>query len=220
LLKAQRNETGYRLYTDHDLEILSQVIALKFIGVPLKQIGGVLHRDRDGFIRALTAQRTILEEKRKLLDRAIVAIHRAEARVRNGQAADADSLKQIIEVLKMGQDNTMKYETLLESKISALKAMSAERRAALGAQWAELFSDVEKSLGENPSSAKAQELATRWTNLLQVFSKGAAIDASLMQASAFRVTNREWPKDKQAFGNPAVWEFIGRALAVTESRSQ
>ena len=218
LLKPQRNEAGYRLYRDRDLETLSQIVALKFIGIPLKQIANVLHRDRAEFARALAAQRTILEERRTSLDRAIAAIQRVEARITDGQFADASSLKQIIEVLEMKRDDTTaKYQTLLEAKISTLKAMSADRRAVLGEQWAELFADVEKALNEDPASARAQELAMRWMKLLEVFSKGAAVDAALMQASAYRVSNVEWPKGKQAFRNPAVWDFIGKALTVRES---
>ncbi len=218
LLKPQRNEAGYRLYTDRDLETLSQIVALKFIGIPLKQIANVLHRDRTEFVRALAVQRTILEERRALLDRAIAAIQRVEARTIDGHVADASSLKQIIEVLEMRDDDTAaKYQTLLEAKIATLKGMSAERRAALGEQWAELFADVENALNDDPASARAQELATRWVKLLEVFSKGAAIDAALMQASAYRVSNVEWPKGKQAFRNPAVWDFIGKALAVRDS---
>jgi len=219
LLRPQRNEAGYRLYTDRDLETLSQIVALKFIGIPLKQIANVLHRDRAGFARALAVQRTILEERRKLLDRAIAAIQRVEGSMTDGQFADANSLKQIIEVLEMKDDDTTaRYQTLLEAKISTLKAMSAGRRAALGEQWAELFADVEKALNEDPAGPTAQELATRWIKLLEGFSKGAAIDAALMQASTYyRVSHVEWPKGKQAFRNPAVWDFIGKALAVRES---
>ena len=42
LLKARRSDTGYRLYSERDLERLEQVVALKFLGVPLKQIKALL----------------------------------------------------------------------------------------------------------------------------------------------------------------------------------
>jgi DNA-binding transcriptional MerR regulator len=38
LLKPQRSAAGYRTYTARDLERLEQIIALKFIGLPLKKI--------------------------------------------------------------------------------------------------------------------------------------------------------------------------------------
>jgi len=33
----RRNESGYRLYSDRDLERLEQIVALKFLGQPLKE---------------------------------------------------------------------------------------------------------------------------------------------------------------------------------------
>lgn len=39
LLKPTRTQAGYRAYTERDLAFVEQIVALKFIGVPLKQIG-------------------------------------------------------------------------------------------------------------------------------------------------------------------------------------
>jgi DNA-binding transcriptional MerR regulator len=38
LLIPERADGGYRMYAERDLERLEQIIALKFLGVPLKQI--------------------------------------------------------------------------------------------------------------------------------------------------------------------------------------
>ena len=38
LLKPHRNGSGYRLYRESDLERLEQIVALKFLGLPLKDI--------------------------------------------------------------------------------------------------------------------------------------------------------------------------------------
>jgi len=37
LLKPRRNQTRYRVYSPKDLETLEQIVALKFIGLPLDQ---------------------------------------------------------------------------------------------------------------------------------------------------------------------------------------
>lgn len=57
------------------------------------------------------------------------------------------------------------------------------------------------------------------TGVVAGVQQGAAIDAGLMravQASAFRVFAAEWPEEKRAFRNPAVWDFIGKALSMRE----
>lgn len=42
LLEPRRTEKGYRVYSLKDLAILEQIVALKFIGLPLETIRGLL----------------------------------------------------------------------------------------------------------------------------------------------------------------------------------
>ena len=42
LLRPRRSEGGYRVYTARDLETLEQIVVLKFVGIPLRQIAGLL----------------------------------------------------------------------------------------------------------------------------------------------------------------------------------
>src|SRR5512140_2829712 len=104
LLKPRRTTSGYRLYTQRELERLEQIVALKFLGLPLKQIKRVLDRDSRALPDVLRAQRRALEAKRHRLDRAIDAIRDAERAIAPGQPPDAAVIKRIIEVIEM-QDN-------------------------------------------------------------------------------------------------------------------
>jgi DNA-binding transcriptional MerR regulator len=98
LLRARRTSSRYRLYGDSDLERLEQIVALQFLGIPLKQIGCLLE-SQPAFAEALRRQRRALEEKRELLDRVIRAIREAE------RHSYPEALKHIIEVIEM-QKNT------------------------------------------------------------------------------------------------------------------
>ena len=68
---------------------LEQIVALKFIGVPLKKIRLLTAGTPAELANALRAQRQTLEEKRHLLDQAIRAIGGVEAVLRAGEAPDA-----------------------------------------------------------------------------------------------------------------------------------
>ena len=46
-MKPGRTDAGYRVYLERDLETLEQIVALRFLGFPLKQIGVVLNRARE-----------------------------------------------------------------------------------------------------------------------------------------------------------------------------
>jgi DNA-binding transcriptional MerR regulator len=104
LLKPERTDAGYRAYGPRDLERLEQIVALRFLGVPLKRIRTLLERNAVPLGEALRYQRTVLLEKRRQLDRAIAAIGNAERAIEAGRPAEAAMLQNIVEAIRM-QDN-------------------------------------------------------------------------------------------------------------------
>ncbi|MFN7997145.1 MAG: MerR family transcriptional regulator [Bryobacteraceae bacterium] len=223
LLRPDRSVAGYRLYHARDLERLEQIVALKFIGIPLNRIKALLGRDRMDLPAALQLQRAALEEKRCLLDRALNAIRKAEQSLKPGRAPDAEILSEIIEAIEM-QSNTdwMKkyYSDEAWEKIRERgQSWTPELQAQATRDWAELFHDVEAALGEDPASEKGQALAARWAKLLEGFTgRDPGITAGLKNLYADK---QAWPDSQRqqaaAFSNPKVWEFINRALSCRPS---
>jgi MerR family transcriptional regulator, thiopeptide resistance regulator len=74
LLEPRRTRAGYRLYSAADRDRLEQITALKFVGLPLRQIKTLLDRRSASMVDALTRQRRGLDEQRRTLGRAIAAI--------------------------------------------------------------------------------------------------------------------------------------------------
>lgn len=222
LLKPRRTEGGYRLYTAKDLEALAQIVALKFIGLPLSRIKHLLHRNPADLAAALRAQRSLLEEKSQLLERAIAAVSRAEEALHAGLNVDDGVLRRIIEVIEMqntSEEWNQKYEALVKGKIERLKAMSPEERAQLQEQWSVLFKDIERVLDQDPASAKVQELAGRWVALLSAFApQGTGIDPAMIRKfSAAYPPSGAWStgarKPEGPMGDKRIWDFIAKALA-------
>jgi DNA-binding transcriptional MerR regulator len=218
LLKPRRSDAGYRMYSARDLERLEQVVALKFLGIPLKQIKAVLERDGKGLAHALRMQRSVLERKRQMLDQAIYAIRDAERSMSSGRRPDAALLKKIIEVIEMQDNNTWAakyYSPEAQAKIAArAKEWTPELQAKVSAEWTELFRDVEACLNEDPAGEKAQALAERWKKLVGGFTGGdPEVSAGLNRLYADKAN---WPaqmKEQMApFSNPMVWEYMGRAM--------
>jgi DNA-binding transcriptional MerR regulator len=223
LLKPERTEAGYRLYSLLHFERLEQIVALKFLGIPLKQIRTLLHREAPALPEALRMQRRVLEEKRRLLDSAINAIREAEQSTRPGKRPDSAVLKKIIEVIEM-QDNmdwSKKYYTEeAQAKIEERKQLwSPENQERWSKEWSDLFRDVEAALGEDPASEKAQALAARWKKLVEGFTGGdPQITAGL---SKMHQDRSNWPANAQQrmqpFSNQKVWEFIQKTFAAGKS---
>ncbi len=85
VLRPRRLASGYRVYSLRDLERLEQVVALKFLGFPLKEIKTLLDREARSLAEVLQSQRLALEEKRRSLGLAISAIEDAESAIRSGK---------------------------------------------------------------------------------------------------------------------------------------
>ena len=218
LLRARRNAAGYRVYQACDLERLEQIVALKFLGIPLKRIGTMLDRDGLELSAALRMQRVVLEEKRRLLDRAIQAIGAAAESIEPGGRAETALLTKIIEVIEMQNDNSWSekyYSPEARTKIDErAKEWTPELQAEVSKQWTELFRDVEAALHEDPAGETAQALGVRWKKLVSGFTGGdREIGQGLNRIYADRP---HWPAQAQEqmapFSNPAVWEFMGRVL--------
>ena len=178
LLRARRSGTGYRVYAAGDLERLEQIVALKFLGIPLKRIGSMLDRDGLELSAALRMQRTVLEEKRRLLDRAIRAIGDAEKSIEPGRRADTALLTKIIEVIEMQNDNSWTekyYSPEARAKIEArAREWTPELQAEVSKQWTELFRDVEAALHEDPASGRRRRSAPAGRSWWQVSRAGTA----------------------------------------------
>jgi MerR family transcriptional regulator, thiopeptide resistance regulator len=218
VLRPKRTESGYRLYSLRDLERLEQIVALKFLGLPLKEIKTLLDREERRLPEVLRSQRLALEEKRRSLEQAIHAIEDAEHAIACGKPADVQVLAKIIEVIEM-QENTefmnKYYSEEAQAKLAGKrKEWNPEMQAEVSRAWSELFRDVEAALDEDPASEKAQALAARWRKLVESFTGGdPEVSRGVGKAWADR---SNWPgavKEQSApFVNPKVWEFIKKAM--------
>jgi len=208
LLRPGRNGSGYRVYRERDLERLEQIVALKFLGLPLKRVGELLARDGRDLPDVLREQRAALEEKRRMLDRAIRAIRRAE------REPTPALLRKIIEELEMPENWTEKYYSpearakIDERKKEWLPEMQAEAEQA----WRDVFADAEAAVaaGEDPAGERAQALGARWKKLELGFTRG---DREVAEGLTKLWGDRaNWPaagkEQMKPFLNQAVWDFM------------
>ena len=220
LLKPVRSRAGHRTYSDQDLQALVQILALKSVGVPLRQIAALRRSGGPGLARALHMHRAVLERRRPLLEKAITAIQNVELALEKGEEADPAALRSLIEAVGPQED----VPPGLEDGASEAAPPVAPRtpdRMELRRRWQELLDDVVKVADTDPAGAEAQAIAQRWVDLLQELAgSGAALDAQLVKSAGVLGAAAR----THANGTPAerAWEFVGRALAARsgESRAQ
>src|SRR6478752_7825115 len=165
LLKPSgRTEAGYRLYGERDFARLQEIVTLKFIGLPLRQIKDLLDGSDLDLSSTLRLQRRLLQEKRLQLEAAIQAIEEAERSLKSSRAPDLVALKKIIEVME--RQNAMEwtkkyYSEEAQAKIAErARSWTPELQAKVEQDWKTLIADVEAAIAAklDPASAKARAL--------------------------------------------------------------
>ena len=198
LLKPkQRSRAGYRMVEIEDMERIEQIVALKFLGLPLVEIRIVLDREPLSLALALGRQRVALLEKRMLLDRALEAIGEAECAIEQGKST-ASSLRRIIEAIEMQNNSNwmMKYYSPeAQAKIAErAKTFTLEDQKAVSQGWKDYYRDLAALKDqEDPGAVKAAELAQRHQELLAGFTgNDPEIEAGLR---ALYRDKANWPEE-------------------------
>jgi len=215
LRPQQRSRTGYRLYSAKDFARLEQIVVLKFLGIPLKQIRRLLEPDAR-LQDVLRRQRDVLFAKRHQLDKAITAINNAQRAL--DSASDPDwKLFQLI-VKEFDMQNSIEWKGKYFSDDAKAKVRerqklwSPELQARISRQWSELYADVEACLGEDPAGPKAQALAARWKDLVHQFTGG---DPEIQKGlNAMWADSANWPQGSEAarYVKPEIHDYMVKVL--------
>lgn len=224
LLKPkQRSQSGYRLYSPRDFGRLEQIVVLKFLGMPLKQIRGLLEADAK-LAQALQRQQAVLAEKRRQLDRAITAIKNAQKCFDAHREPDWNLLKYVVQEIEMQNSTDWSkkyYSPEAQDKVEERKKLwSPELQESVSRDWAALFAEVEAALGEDPVGVKAQELAGRWTKLVGEFTGG---DPQIQKGlNAMYADQSSWPvaTQKAYTIKPEIMEFMMKAMKVKKEKAK
>jgi DNA-binding transcriptional MerR regulator len=204
LLKPPRSNAGYRVYSVHDLERLEQIVALKFIGLGLEQIKAVLERKNIKLQDELSIQRKAMEEKRRLLDRAIAAITDAEKEIRTGEPLDAAVLKKLINAIQTQNQFDFIKLYCSDETLSKLRELVVKSMAVPADGYMTLGHDLATALKEDPTGEKtaeelhkrSEQFSERYPELSDYLTQLNA-DPEFM-AETKRASAANWPSGKPA----------------------
>jgi DNA-binding transcriptional MerR regulator len=199
LLKARRTDAGYRIYTEGDLERLEQIVVLKFLGLSLQQIRVVLDRAAIELPDALRLQRQALEEKQRLLTRALDAIVEAEKAIRPGEPAGPAVLKRLIEVIHMQEKFDVLKQYWSDEQWAKCEQAIAKIRSGRLEEWNSLNREVAAmaAAGEDPSGEKAQSLGARYMEMMKRDAGRFRDMAQLFRDREFRSAAKRSVDDKE-----------------------
>jgi DNA-binding transcriptional MerR regulator len=209
LRPSARTEAGHRLYDESDVRRLYRILALRQIGLRLDEIGAcqlgdgfdvrtAVHRHLERTDHQIALQR----ELRDRLAAILVALDRAVE-------PSIDDFVDALEVMNRMEN----YYT--PEQLQALEARRIElgddaiKRAEL--EWSELIESVEaeRRRGTDPADPRVQELARRWTALIEQFTGGD----SGIRASLQRMYDEEGVETaSRGMLKPETMEYAQRAI--------
>mgnify|MGYP000276333102 CR=1 FL=1 len=169
LLSPATTETGYRLYTNDDIEKLQQILFFKALDFPLKKIKNILERPDFNQLDALHYQKERLLEKKERLETIIATIDQTIQNVK-GERIMTDQEK--FKGLDFSQNQ---YETEARIKYGdeavnrssqKLKSLSINEKDALSQSFHKIYQKLAKLRQGSPASEEAQKAIHEWYEFL------------------------------------------------------
>lgn len=170
------SEGGHRLYAEHDLLRLQQVLTLRFLGFSLRQIGDLLDRPDFDLIASLRVQRLALRDRISelerieaalcsLLDQRSVTGNWAWELVASASVVVQDSLAHRSEAM----DRMRNYYTPEQIKQfeDLGRSLPAEEIRAIEQGWTEVIAEVRANRDLDPAGLEARAIADRWNAMFE-----------------------------------------------------
>jgi DNA-binding transcriptional MerR regulator len=164
LLKpANVTDSGYRLYTEADLERLQQVLFFRELGVALSDIKSII--DSPGFDRreALRSHRKLLVERKVRLDRLISSVDRTLDALERGIRMDEKELFDGFEPAEYAEEAKQRWgqtEAYKQSRERTQKYTKPDWEQ-IGAESKAINEGLAALMDRSPSDPEVQELVRR-----------------------------------------------------------
>ena len=173
LCPAQHSAGGYRLYGESELLRLQQILTLRYLGFPLKQIGELLDRADFDLVASLRVQRMALHDRIAELDRISTAIgDLVDQRLATGEWSwqlVIEASQAVASGLTRGEETMDAYYTpeQMTRFAEARRAIPQEEIEVIEQGWTALLAEVRaaRAADLDPASAEAGALADHWGEL-------------------------------------------------------
>ncbi|MFK2826223.1 MerR family transcriptional regulator [Bacillus sp. B190/17] len=214
LCPSRTTESGYRLYTNEDLEMLQQILFFKELGFPLKKIKEILNDPLFDHIEALQLHRKALLEKRRRLDQMIVTV---EKTIQHKEGEVHMSNKEKFEGFDFSQ-NPYEQEArerwgdqAVDQSTRKLAKMSKQEQNEWSADMNAIYVSLAALRHHSPASEEAQSAIKEWFIFLNKMGN-YSLDAFKGLGQMY-VDDERFTKNIDQFGE-GLATFMRDAMAV------
>jgi MerR family transcriptional regulator, thiopeptide resistance regulator len=216
LRPAERSPAGHRRYTASDVQRLYRILALRQVGLSLSEIATSLDSEVDQL--GLAVRRQLAQVERQLLVHQQLR-QRLMALLDALQHQQEPSIDQLIDTMEaMMQASSFTPDQLARLK-ERHRQVGGEGFARWQRQWAQLAEEAEEHLerGTDPADAAVQDLARRWSDLMDDMTEG---DRAIRSSMYAKLDGKGPEAATRGIVSAPVWDYLKRAFAVGFSGSR
>lgn len=171
LLKpSEKTKTGYRLYTNEDLETLQQILFFKELGFPLKIIKEIIHSPSFDREEALKMQREMLRKRKKQLDQMIETIDKTLRHMKGEIVMTNEEKFQGFDFSKNEYEEEARErwgDEAVDRSNEKINQLTNAEKKQLGEEMNAIFRNLAMLRDQDPSSKEAQDAIHKWYQFLK-----------------------------------------------------
>jgi len=221
LLKPEETtESGYRMYSERDLELLQQILFFRELGFPLKQIQSIVHDPAFDRLEALQMHRRMMLEKRERIDRMLATL---EKTIRHTKGEIDMTNEEKFEGFDFSR-NPYEQEArerwgdkAVDESNAKIGSMTKDEIQAMQHEMNELYRKLAAARGKDPSSEEAQAAIHEWYVMLHRFGN-YSLDAFKGLGQMY-VDDERFTRNIDRFGD-GLARFMRDAMAAYADRNK
>lgn len=217
LVPEEITESGYRLYSEKNLETLQQILFFKELGFPLKKIKEIISSPSFDRQEAFILQKKMLEEKRRRLDKMIMAIDKT---IKHTKGEIEMSNEEKFEGFDFSQ-NPYEQEArerwgdeAVDNAKEKVKGISKDQQDNIN----NIYRKLASLRHESPESEEAQAAIKEWFDCLNNNFGTYSFDA-FMGLGQMYVDDERFRKNIDKFGD-GLAKFMRDAMGIFANRNK
>lgn len=220
LTPEETTESGYRLYSQDNLELLQQILFFKELGFPLKQIKEIIHNPSYDRQEALNLHRQMLLEKRRRLDQMIATVDKT---IQYTKGEITMTNKEKFEGFDFSH-NPYEQEArerwgdkAVDSSNAKVESLPRKEQDGMLAAMNEIYTKLASLRNESPDSPEAQVAIREWYDFLNQL--GSYSLEAFKGLGQMYVDDERFTKNIDKFGE-GLAVFMRDAMAVYADNNQ
>jgi DNA-binding transcriptional MerR regulator len=221
LTPEETTESGYRLYSDENLETLQQILFFKELGFPLKKIKEIINSPSFDRHEALVLQRKMLLEKRKRLDKMIATI---EKTIQHMKGEIQMTNKEKFEGFDFSHNpyeqeaRELWGDEAVDKANAKLGNMTKEEQEAMTKEMNSIYQKLASLRNGSPESDEAQAAIKEWYDFLNNNFGNYSLEAFKGLGQMY-VDDERFTKNIDQFGE-GLAKFMRDAMAVFADKNK